>query len=65
MTHVIVLQLFGVAGTSLGLMISTDSVEVGSNMWLHGALDVTLDIVVYIPVGSQTYHVARTQLGCH
>ena len=58
MTHVIFLQLVGVAGTSLGLMISTDGVEVRINVWLHGAVDVAPDSVVYIPVCSQTHHVA-------
>ena len=44
-------------------MISTDSVEVGINVWLHGAADVTPNTVVYIPVCSQTHHVALDAAG--
>ncbi len=44
-------------------MRSTDSVEVENNVWLHGAVDVAPDIVVYIPFYSQTHVVAEDTAG--
>ncbi len=63
MTRIIFLQLFRVVGTSLGLTTPTDGVEVGVYVWLHGAVDVIPDSVVYIPVCSQTHHVAVDAAG--